>query len=116
MIFRPQQPPSQQDQSYGPIAPINWGNATNLVNPGTNPGFTPAVNYAPFGRGGQAQPLFDPNAFTQMIMQPQEQAAAQGSTVPYAQLQPYVFEPKTASDYTPAKIFGPSGQPTGTTT
>jgi len=113
MIFRPQQP-AAPDMSYGPIAPINWGNATNLVNPGTNPGFTPSVNYAPFGRGA-AQPQFDPNAFTQMIMQPQKQATAQGSTVPFAQLQPYTFEPKTAADYTPENIFSPSGQPTGFT-
>lgn len=111
MLIKPQTP-TQPDMSWGPIAPINWGGSPNIINPGQNPGMSEAISATPWGRT-TAQPNFDPNAFTRLIMTPQEQATAQGSTVPYAQLQPYTFQPKTAADYTPAKIFGPTGQPSG---
>jgi len=98
---------------YSAISPVQWGTGPKLNFGQTNPDFLKPYDWNGFGTHEALAP-FDPNAFTQMYMsQPKQAAWSQGAAPNTAQYVPVPFVPKTAADYAPNKIFGPSGQPGG---
>lgn len=103
--------PAPGTPDYGLITPVKFGNGQTLNFGGMNPDFLKKYNWDTWGTH-QALPEFDPNAFTKMYMQqPNNTEWSQGVSKQNAQYVPTPFVPKTAAQYSPNQIFGPSGQP-----